>query len=132
MPDELCGREDELVTQEHRLCICDHVGRDWTSVLRYLGMKEKTIENLEEDNKSCKVGEKCLKGLVAWARSVGSEATTRRLCIALRQAGCLEALEALAKEGMSNQCIFEIQFHHSTSTEANWTRQINDTKTDKQ
>ena len=70
-------------------------------VLRYLDVDEvATIENVDQDYG--RVKEKCYQGLLMWIRSCGTQtATTKKLCDALRQAGCTEALEALSKAGMS-------------------------------
>lgn len=74
-------------------------------VLRYLGIEEVTIENLDEDYKYCKVAEKFYQGLLEWLRGFGTRgATTKKLYEALRRAGCSEALEKLSIEGMSDNC----------------------------
>ena len=67
-------------------------------------MGEVIIRNLEEDYKHCKVAEKCYQGLLAWMESVGPQnATSKKLCDALRHVGCLQALEAnLWKEDKTN------------------------------
>lgn len=65
-------------------------------------MDEAVIKNLDEDHKFDKVNEKCYQGLLEWKSRIGcQEATMRRLCDALRKAGCSKALEKLSKRGMS-------------------------------
>jgi len=98
------GSDDEPVTQRHCNCISQLVGGRWKSVLRYLGVADvPTIENVDTDYKHETVGEKCYQGLRKWIESCGTQtATTKKLCNALRQAGCPEALEALSQAGMSN------------------------------
>ena len=98
------GSDDEPVTQSHCNCISPLVGGNWKKVLRNLGVDEvPIIENVDKDYKDEKVDEKCYQGLLIWMRSCGLQtATTKKLCDALRQAGCTEALEALSRAGMSS------------------------------
>ena len=95
-----------MVTRDHGLSICEHVGCKWKSVLRHLDMEETAIENVDLENKY--VSEKFLQGLLQWMRNVGSQkATTRTLCNALREAGCsVKALEKfkISKRGTSKKC----------------------------
>ena len=111
--EEELGRDDEMVTEDHCLRICNDIGAQWKPVLRHLSLKEKALENLDEDYKNCKVSEKCYQGLLEWVRNGSQKPTTRTLCKALRLAGCSEALETLSKEGMSNQCNSEYSMTHS-------------------
>ena len=96
------GSDDEPVTQSHCNCISLLVGPKWKTVLRYLGVDEvPIIENVDNDYKT--VEEKSYQGLLMWLRSCGTRtATTKKLCDALRRAGCTEALEALSNAGMSD------------------------------
>ena len=71
-------------------------------MLRNLSIAEVTIERLDEDYCG-KVAEKLYQGLLAWSRGT-QRATTKKLCEALRLAGCSQALETLSREGMSNNC----------------------------
>ena len=102
------GKEDEPVTQGQCFNISTHVGVNWKDVLRKLSMNETIIRNLEEDYKHCKVVEKCYQGLLAWKEIVGPQnATSKKLCDALRLVGCSEALKTnLWKENIStnNDC----------------------------
>lgn len=95
------GSDKEPVTQSHCNLISPLIGGRWKKVLRNLNIDERpTIENVDNNNDA--VEEKSYQGLLAWMRSRGTqEATTKKLCVALRLAGCSEALEALLKEGMS-------------------------------
>ena len=101
LPEEPIGRDDEPVTEEHCRCICSEIGVKWKPVLRNLPcIKENRLENLEGDYKHCKASEQCFQGLLEWTRIAGPQkATTRTLCNALQREGCLDALEALSKEG---------------------------------
>lgn len=96
------GSDDEPVTQSHCNCISPLVGGRWKKLLRNLGVAEvPTIENVDKDYQNETVGEKCYQGLRKWMESCGPQtATTRKLCDALRQTGCTEALEALSKAGI--------------------------------
>ncbi|KAL9960405.1 hypothetical protein ACROYT_G033857 [Oculina patagonica] len=96
------GIDDKPVTERHCFCISGHVGVNWKGVLRELAMSEIVISNIEEDFKSCRVTEKCYKGLLAWMESVGPQkATIIRLRDALLRVGCPEAVETLLKEDTS-------------------------------
>lgn len=95
------GSADEPVTQDHCNSISPLVGGRWKKLLRNLDIAEvPTIENIDKDYKHETVDEKCYQGLLMWMRSCGTQtATTKKLCDALRQTGCSEALEALSKAG---------------------------------
>ena len=73
-------------------------------LLRNLGVPDvPIIENVDKDYKHETVDEKCYQGLRKWMESCGTQtATTKKLCDALRQTGCTEALKALLKAGTSN------------------------------
>ena len=73
-------------------------------MLRNLGVAEvPTITNVDKNHSHESVEEKCYQGLLMWMRSCGTQtATTKKMCVALGQTGCTEALEALSKAGMSN------------------------------
>jgi len=61
-------------------------------------MAEMAIRNLEEDNKHNEVAEKCHQGLLKWKEKLGPQgATIKKLCRALQNVGCSEALEALRR-----------------------------------
>ena len=98
------GSDNEPVTVKHFRCINHQVGAEkWRDVLRILSMEEVTIENVDAENST--VAEKFYQGLLTWMRSRGTQrATTKKLCEALRLAGCSEAFEKLSREGMSNNC----------------------------
>ena len=92
----VCG-DDEPVTQDHCCGISSQVGTNWKNVLRKLSLDEIIIQNLEEDHKNDKVVEKCYQGLLEWRKRVGPRnATTKKLCEALRLVGCSEALKTLS------------------------------------
>jgi len=109
------GSDDEPVTQSHCNCISPLVGGRWKKLLRNLGVAEvPTIENVDKDYQNETVGEKCYQGLRKWMESCGPQtATTRKLCDALRQTGCTEALEALSKAGVS--CVPPVPILESTA-----------------
>jgi len=91
-----CGHVEGMVTESLCLYISPYVGGNWKHVLRNLSMNEMTIRNLDEDNRNCKVVDKCYEGLLAWKQSLGPQgATIEKLCHALRLVGCSEALIAL-------------------------------------
>lgn len=101
----------EPVTDCHFLCISQKVGASWRNVLRKLTLDEPTIENLEEDNNT--VDERFYKGLLKWKGKVGCQnATKEKLCDALREMGCSEALKVL-----STLCISEKE---DTSHSSDW------------
>ena len=92
----VCG-DDEPLTQDHCHCLSPQVGTNWKDVLRKLSVDEIIIQNLDEDYKNCKVAEKCYQGLLEWRKIVGPKnATTKKLCDALRLVGCSEALKTLS------------------------------------
>lgn len=96
------GSDDEPVTESHCNCISSHVGWKWKNILRNLGLAEVHIEHVDADYKDGNVYEKCYQGLLKWMRSCSTQtATTKQLCDALRQTGCIEALEELSKAGIN-------------------------------
>lgn len=94
MESSSLGRGDEPVTERHFLRISHKVGASWKKVLRELTLDEPTIENLKEDYNTA--DERFYQGLLRWKGKVECQnATTGKLCTALRLARCSEALKAL-------------------------------------
>ena len=87
----------EPVTEEHIYQISPDVGRNWKDLLRSLSMKEKAIENLSVDFTHSKITEQCIQGLIKWKELSPQSATIRTLALALREAGCFDALKTLQK-----------------------------------
>lgn len=100
IPENLRGRLNDPVTREDCICICRHIVSHWKLVLRLLGMGETDIENIEADHRHAAAQEKCFQGLFAWTRIASNQvATMQKLCNALHEAGCTEALEKLSRKG---------------------------------
>lgn len=98
IPEDLCKRFDEPVTQEDCVCICYHIV-NWKMFLRHLKVSEAIVKNLDEDHRW--TAEKTYQGLLEWTRSAGAQgATIRNLCTALIAAGCTEAIEKLSSKGI--------------------------------
>ena len=87
----------EQVTEDHIYQISPDVGRNWKDLLRNLSMKEKAIENLSVDFTHAKITEQCIQGLIKWKELNPQSATIRTLALALRDAGCFDALKTLQK-----------------------------------
>ena len=68
-------------------------------ILRHLDVEEAVLDNVDANN--LRANEKSYQGLLEWRRSAGTQgATIKNLCIALRAAGCAEAIEKLSNRGM--------------------------------
>ena len=64
-----------------------------------------TIQKVKKDYRHESIQEKCYQGLLMWMRICSPQtATIEKLCDALRQTRCTEALEALSRAGMSYYC----------------------------
>lgn len=72
------------------------MGNHRKNVLRRLSVDQATIENIEEIYSEAR--EKFFQGLLAWLRKFRSEATTKKLCDALRHEGCWEAHKTLSRD----------------------------------
>lgn len=75
------------------------MGNHRKNVLRRLSVDQATIENIEEIYSEAR--EKFYRGLLAWLGKFRSEATTKKLCDALRHEGYWEAHKTLS-ENISN------------------------------
>ena len=81
-------------------------------------MPEMTIRNLDEDHKHCEVAEKCYQGLLKWKENLGPQgATIEKLCRAMQNVGCSEALEALQSMLHQNGAENEMQLSRDAVTE---------------